>query len=65
MPENAVTRRPDRWLVLAVICLVQMVVILDNTILNVALPSLATGLHADTGQLNGSSGPTRWPRPAC
>ncbi|TQF02924.1 MFS transporter [Kitasatospora acidiphila] len=51
MPENAVTRRPDRWLVLAVICLVQMVVILDNTILNVALPSLATGLHADTGQL--------------
>ncbi|PYC74553.1 MFS transporter [Streptomyces tateyamensis] len=49
-PPPAPTRRPDRWLVLAVICLAQLVVILDNTILNVAVPSLTTELGATTSQ---------------
>ncbi|GAA1250345.1 MFS transporter [Kitasatospora nipponensis] len=43
-------RRPDRWVILAVICLVQLVVVLDNTILNVAIPSLTRELGADTAQ---------------
>ncbi|WP_143094190.1 MFS transporter [Streptacidiphilus jiangxiensis] len=43
-------RRPDRWLILAVICLVQLVVILDNTVLNVAVPSLTKELGATTAQ---------------
>ncbi|MEU2628036.1 MFS transporter [Kitasatospora sp. NPDC007106] len=43
-------RRPDRWVILAVICLAQLVVILDNTILNVAVPSLTEELGATTSQ---------------
>ncbi|MEY9940078.1 MFS transporter [Streptacidiphilus sp. MAP5-3] len=43
-------RRPDRWVILAVLCLVQLVVILDNTILNVAVPSLTKELGATTSQ---------------
>ncbi|MDH6108710.1 EmrB/QacA subfamily drug resistance transporter [Kitasatospora sp. MAP12-15] len=43
-------RRTDRWLILAVICLVQLVVVLDNTILNVAIPSLGRELGATTAQ---------------
>jgi hypothetical protein len=30
---------PRRWLILAVICLAQLTVLLDNTVLNVAVPS--------------------------
>ncbi|WP_370097422.1 MFS transporter [Streptacidiphilus sp. MAP12-20] len=37
-------------MILAVICLVQLVVILDNTILNVAVPSLTKELGATTAQ---------------
>ncbi|GAA3452041.1 MFS transporter [Dactylosporangium matsuzakiense] len=37
-----------RWLVLAVLCLAELVVVLDNTVLNVAVPVLATDLRADT-----------------
>ncbi|MFI9275651.1 MFS transporter [Kitasatospora sp. NPDC052896] len=43
-------RRADRWLILAVICLAQLVVVLDNTILNVAVPSLTRELGATTAQ---------------
>ncbi|MDH6127325.1 MFS transporter [Kitasatospora sp. GP82] len=43
-------RRPDRWVILAVICLAQLVVVLDNTILNVAVPSLTKELGATTAQ---------------
>ncbi|MEY9944768.1 MFS transporter [Kitasatospora sp. GAS1066B] len=43
-------RRPDRWVILAVICLAQLVVVLDNTILNVAIPSLTRELGATTAQ---------------
>ncbi|WP_327069391.1 MFS transporter [Kitasatospora sp. NBC_01302] len=48
MPQ--VERRQDRWVILAVICLAQLVVILDNTILNVAIPSLTEELGATTAQ---------------
>ena len=42
------TRRP--WLVLVVLCLGTFAVLLDTTIVNVALPSLITGLHASLDQ---------------
>ncbi|MGF1429478.1 MFS transporter [Kitasatospora sp. LaBMicrA B282] len=48
--QPAPERRPDRWVILAVICLAQLVVVLDNTILNVAIPSLTKELGATTSQ---------------
>jgi EmrB/QacA subfamily drug resistance transporter len=40
-----------RWWTLAVMCLSLMVIGVDNTILNVALPTLVRDLHASTSQL--------------
>ncbi len=40
-----------RWWALAVLCLSLLVIALDNTILNVALPALATDLQASTSEL--------------
>jgi EmrB/QacA subfamily drug resistance transporter len=40
-----------RWWTLAVLCLSLIVIGVDNTILNVALPTLVTDLHASTSQL--------------
>ena len=51
----AVPERPEgyerRWWILAVLCLSLLVIGLDNTILNVALPTLVRDLHASTSQL--------------
>ncbi|MFJ6788727.1 MFS transporter [Streptomyces angustmyceticus] len=48
-------RPPDRpaarWLILAVICLAQLTVVLDNTVLNVAIPSLTGNLGATTADV--------------
>jgi EmrB/QacA subfamily drug resistance transporter len=49
MPDPAVHRR--RWWILAVLIVSLFTVNLDNTILNVALPTLARELHADTSKL--------------
>ena len=40
-----------RWLTLLVLCVSLMVIGLDNTILNVAIPTLARDLRASTSQL--------------
>ncbi len=40
-----------RWATLAVVCVSLMVISLDNTILNVALPTLGRQLHAGTSSL--------------
>ncbi|MFJ8950093.1 MFS transporter [Streptomyces sp. NPDC102381] len=50
-PTPARPRDPRRWLILGVICLAQLVVILDNTILNVAVPTLTDDLGADTADV--------------
>ncbi|MFJ9625288.1 MFS transporter [Streptomyces sp. NPDC101181] len=42
---------PQRWLILGVICLAQLVVLLDNTVLNVAIPSLTAELDASTADV--------------
>jgi EmrB/QacA subfamily drug resistance transporter len=49
MPDQTIHRR--RWWILAVLIISLFTVSLDNTILNVALPTLARELHADTSQL--------------
>src|SRR5213075_1424940 len=40
-----------RWLALTVVCISVTVIVLDNTIMNVALPSIERSLHASTSQL--------------
>jgi EmrB/QacA subfamily drug resistance transporter len=42
---------PRRWLILGVICLAQLTVLLDNTVLNVAIPSLTEELGAGTSDI--------------
>lgn len=42
---------PQRWLILGVICLAQLTVLLDNTVLNVAIPSLTRELGAETSDI--------------
>ncbi len=43
--------RDRRWWTLGVLCLSLLVVVVDNTIVNVALPTLVRELHATTTQL--------------
>ncbi|RDG31164.1 MFS transporter, partial [Streptomyces corynorhini] len=42
---------PQRWLILGVIVLAQLTVMLDNTVLSVAIPSLTRELHASTADI--------------
>ncbi|MEW9517367.1 MFS transporter [Streptomyces tubercidicus] len=44
-------RTAARWLILAVICVAQLTVVLDNTVLNVAIPSLTENLGASTADV--------------
>lgn len=48
-PGDSVTRR--RWLVLAVLCISVFLAVVDNTIVNVALPRISEQLHTSSGQL--------------
>ncbi len=48
MPASTHERR---WWVLAVLCLVVLIVVIDNTIVNVALPVLSRDLHASNSSL--------------
>src|SRR5215470_12611392 len=44
--------RPDRrWWILAVLCLSVLLTVVDNTIVNVALPTISRDLHASTSAL--------------
>ena len=46
MPATTTASSPtNRWLVLVIACLAQFMVVLDVTIVNVALPSIQRGLH--------------------
>ncbi|MEU2563512.1 MFS transporter [Streptomyces longispororuber] len=44
-------RHPRRWLILGVICLAQLTVLLDNTVLSVAIPSLTRELDAASADI--------------
>src|SRR5437868_11432028 len=41
----------NRWVVLVIACLAQFMVVLDATIVNVALPSIQRGLHFSASSL--------------
>ncbi|MFI9785258.1 MFS transporter [Kitasatospora sp. NPDC051984] len=47
----ATAPHPRRWVILAVVCLATLVVLLDNTVLNVAIPSLTEELGAGTADI--------------
>src|SRR5262245_36476793 len=42
---------PRRWMTLAVLCLSLLMVVLGNTVLNIALPTLVRELNASDSQL--------------
>jgi EmrB/QacA subfamily drug resistance transporter len=48
---NAKSTHDRRWWILGVLCLSLLVIAIDNTILNVALPSIGRELHATESQL--------------
>jgi EmrB/QacA subfamily drug resistance transporter len=45
------SRPTNRWLILVIACLAQFMVVLDATIVNVALPSIQRGLHFSPSSL--------------
>ncbi len=51
MTVTADVRLGTRWLILAVLCLAQLTVVLDNTVLNVAIPALSIELGATTADI--------------
>ncbi len=69
MPKTAATlppaADPSRWKALVFIALAQLMVVLDATIVNIALPSAQTDLASPTATASGSSPRTRWPSADC
>ena len=53
-PPVLLERRAHRFLALAVICLAELLVVLDNTIVNVALPSIGVELSTGSAACSGS-----------
>ena len=51
VPAPSAATSTRRWWVLAVLCLSLFLVVVDNTIVNVALPTLSTDLNAGTTEL--------------
>jgi MFS family permease len=49
--ERFMNPYPRRWYTLGVLCLSLLVIVVDSTIVNVALPTLSRHLHASTGGL--------------
>ncbi|HYB22989.1 MAG TPA: MFS transporter, partial [Solirubrobacteraceae bacterium] len=50
-PEGEQTAQRRRWIALAVLCLGQLMMVLDATIVNVALPSIQRDLHFSQSNL--------------
>jgi EmrB/QacA subfamily drug resistance transporter len=50
-PASLVAPNPRRWQILGVLCVALFVIVMDNTIVNVALPTLARELGASTSSL--------------
>jgi len=48
---SAPERAGNRWLILVIACLAQFMVVLDATVVNVALPSIQRGLHFSPSSL--------------
>ena len=50
-PPDASPGATNRWLILVIACLAQFMVVLDATVVNVALPSIQRGLHFSPSSL--------------
>src|SRR5947209_18674172 len=48
MPVAATDREPNRWAVLALLSVAQLMVVLDATIVTIAIPSAQNALHFST-----------------
>ncbi|MFJ2834663.1 MFS transporter [Nocardia sp. NPDC087230] len=48
---DPVVRNPRRWLILIVLCLSSLVLVVDNMVLTVAIPQIATDLDASAQQI--------------
>src|SRR6478672_12639785 len=51
LQTKATARADNRWLVLVIACLAQFMVVLDATVVNVALPAVQHGLHFSASSL--------------
>jgi EmrB/QacA subfamily drug resistance transporter len=51
LSSSSATTDRRRWLALAVVCLAQLMIVLDTTIVNVALPRIQADLHFTQGNL--------------
>ena len=51
MGKNEDRAYERRWLILAVLCFSLLIIVLDNSILNVAIPTIVRELHATNSQL--------------
>ena len=51
VPSADRTHASNRWLILVIACLAQFMVVLDATVVNVALPSIQRGLHFSSSSL--------------
>jgi EmrB/QacA subfamily drug resistance transporter len=50
-PRLGITEQNRRWWTLGAMCFALFMIMLDNTVVNVALPSIQRGLHATTSSL--------------
>ncbi len=50
-PTVSITSDRRRWMALVVVCLAQLMIVLDTTIVNVALPTIQRDLHFSQGNL--------------
>ncbi len=49
--STSISTNDRRWMALVVVCLAQLMIVLDTTIVNVALPSIQRDLHFSQGNL--------------
>jgi hypothetical protein len=54
-----------RWLILSVVCLAQLMVVLDATIVNIALPTAQHDLSFSNADRQWVVTATRWPSAGC
>ena len=63
--RSAITDDNRRWWTLGAMCFALFMIMLDNTVVNVALPSIQRDLDARSPASSGRSTPTRCPSPSC
>ena len=63
--ERFITDENAKWWALAAMCFALFMIMLDNTVMNVALPSIQRDLDASIQRSSGRSTATRSPSPCC